>query len=145
MGLMQWGIKRVYLDLQSVPFVSSWFVLMCEPNPAKADYTCIKFLKIAVFLIPRLQWKCNGSSLQKHLQLCLCRKKRGWDVRAKWRTFGLWCFKKKIFKRWWYFFVRKLSKKKTLPHPWGRKKLIAKTADIGYKRACAIDCALWPK
>lgn len=65
-GLMQRRIKGVYLDPRSLPFVSSWFVLMWEPNPAKADYTCIKFLKIAVFLIPHLQWKCNGSSLQKY-------------------------------------------------------------------------------
>lgn len=64
MGPMQWGIKGVYLDPQSLPFVSSWFVLMWERNPAKADYTCIKFLKIAVFLIPHLQWKCNRISLQ---------------------------------------------------------------------------------
>lgn len=51
MGQMQWLIKGVYLDPESLPFVSSWFVLMGggEPNPGKADYKCIKFLKIAEF------------------------------------------------------------------------------------------------
>lgn len=58
---MHWRIKGVYLDPQPLPFVSSWFV----PNPAKADYACIKFPKIAVFVIPHLQQrKANGSSLQ---------------------------------------------------------------------------------
>lgn len=49
---------------------------MWELNPAQADYTCIKFPKIAVFLILHLQWKCNGSSLkninlQKYLSAAL--------------------------------------------------------------------------
>lgn len=45
---------------------------MWEPNPEKADYTCTKFLKIAEFLIPHLQWICNGSSLQNlNLRKCV--------------------------------------------------------------------------
>lgn len=45
---------------------------MLEPNPEKADYTCTKFLKIAEFLIPHLQWICNRSSLQNlNLQKCV--------------------------------------------------------------------------
>lgn len=87
-GLMQWRIKGIYLDPQPLPFVSSWFVLMWEPNPAKADYTCIKFLKIAIVLIPHLQWKCNGSRLQKIN--CLCYNT------ARQNEAFIWCFQRDI-------------------------------------------------
>lgn len=68
---------------QSLPFVSPWFVLMWEPNPAKADYICIKFLKIAIFLRPHLPWKCNSSSLQiVNPELCFYfnKKKQQYEV-----------------------------------------------------------------
>ncbi len=113
MGLMQRRIKGVYLDPQSLPFVSSWFVLMWEPNPAKADYTCIKFLKIAVFLIPHLQWKCNGSSLQNiNLpKLRLCRNK-GVET-CEPNEACVWCFWKDIVTL--MMFLGEKSKKKSSP------------------------------
>lgn len=144
MGPMQWGIKGVYLDPQSLPFVSSWFVLMWEHNPAKADYTCIKFLKIAVFLI-HLQWKCNRISLQNiNLPNCFSVAIKGlrWADRMR-----------QVYKNRCVPLTMSLYKSGKLnPSPSMRLKDVcstANTADMDYKRArvCAltIDCALWPK
>lgn len=145
MGLMQWGIKAIYLDPQSLPFVSSWFVLMWEPNPAKADYTCIKFLKIAVFLIPHLQWKCNRSSLQNiNLPNCVSAAiKRSRLVSGKRSTLVNSPPKNWTAVPMMMFLCKKVGRKhwKT----WGRKTVTANTADMGYKRVRVIDCALWPK
>ena len=136
MGLMQWRIKGVYLAPQSLPFVSSWFVLMWEPNPAKADYTCIKFLKIAVFLIPHLQWKCNGSSLQNlNLPNCVSAAIKGLRRASKMRR--AYDVFKKILLHWWCFLVRKYEE--IAPPPRREKKVIAKTADMGYKLVCVCD------
>lgn len=41
--------ENIFRPPVSALCVFSWFVLMWERNPAKADYACIKFLKIAVF------------------------------------------------------------------------------------------------
>lgn len=47
---------------------------MWVPNPAKADYTCIKFLKIAVFFNTTFAVEMQWKQLTKHKppkKLCL--------------------------------------------------------------------------
>ena len=109
---------------------------MWEPNPAKADYACIKFLKIAVFLIPHLQWKCNGSSLQNiNLPNCVCRNKRVEMSKQK-ETH----FEKKESVALMMFLCKKVKGKENSPSCEAEKKLvITKTADTGYKRVCVRD------
>lgn len=48
---------------------------MLEPNPAKADYTCIKFLKIAVFFnttFAAVEMQQKQLTKHKPPKLCLC-------------------------------------------------------------------------
>lgn len=65
MGPMLKRINGVYLDhrVAALCLLSDLFQLW-QTNPAKADYACIKLLRIAILLMWHLELKCNGSGLQ---------------------------------------------------------------------------------